>query len=287
MKSIILSGGGSKGAHQCGVIKYLLGDLKINYDAFFGVSVGAINSAYLAQFKTGEEETAATTMWDMWSKIDQDSIYKPWFLFGKLASLWRMGFFDSSPMRDLIYGSISLDKIRHSGKRVSVGVVSASSGKYKTFTEKSNDFLDAVIGSASFPGAFEPVQIQDELYIDGGIKSISPIAEAISMGSTEITIVMTSPEQRIKKFMQHPSIGDIFIRAFDLSTDKILSNDIEKVFMYNKMAEAGIKDKKYIKLNIIRPKNNLIEDMLDFTPSKIKQMMDIGYKDAKSQYNPE
>lgn len=287
MKALVLGGGGSKGSYTCGVIKHLLGDLQIYYDAIYGVSVGAINGAFLAQFKKGEEIVAATSMWNMWSKIDQDSVYKSWFLFGKLASLWKMGFYDTSPLKDLIYGSISLDKIRHSGKIISVGAVNISSGKYYSFDEKSNDFLDAVMASASFPGAFSPVEIQGSLWTDGGIKSLSNINAAIQSGATDITIIMTSPEQRIKKFMQHPSIGDIFIRAFDLSTDKILSNDIEKVFMYNKMVEAGIKDKKYIKLNIIRPKNNLIEDMLDFTPSKIKQMMELGYKDAKSQYNPE
>jgi hypothetical protein len=42
--------------------------------------------------------------------------------------------------------------------------------------------------------------------------------------------------------------------------------------------------KKYVKLNIIRPENNLIEDLLDFRPEKIREMMEKGYKDAVVKY---
>jgi len=63
-----------------------------------------------------------------------------------------------------------------------------------------------------------------------------------------------------------------------------MSNDIEKVIMYNRLAEAGFTDKKFVSINIIRPDTNLIEDLLDFTPSKIKNMMFYGYNDAKKKY---
>jgi predicted acylesterase/phospholipase RssA len=185
-------------------------------------------------------------------------------------------------MKLLLENNISVEKIRDANRHVIVGAVSFTTGKYNNFDQTSDDFVSAVGASASFPVLFEPVKIGDQLFGDGGIKSISPIHTAIDFGATEIDAIVTSPETRDKKFVIKPSIIDILKRSFDLYTDKIMSNDIEKALIYNQLAKSGITNKKEIKLNIIRPKFNLIEDMLDFSPSKIQTMIDIGYRDALS-----
>jgi len=77
---------------------------------------------------------------------------------------------------------------------------------------------------------------------------------------------------------------EILKRSIDLSTDKIMANDIEKIEMHNKLASAGLEDRKFVKINILRPDYNLIEDLLDFRPEKIKEMMEKGYADAKYKY---
>jgi NTE family protein len=284
MRALVHSGGGAKGAWGAGVIKYLLGDLKAQYDIFCGVSVGAINAAFLAQYKTGDEELAAKEMYELWLKLDTSKIYKRWSPFGRWHALWKQSFYDSSPLHDLIKTHISLDKIREAGKRISVGTVSLSSGKYTIFDQNSDYFLDAVIASASFPGMLSPVKFMDQLWSDGGTKELSPIKKAVELGATEIDIIITSPNTRIKRFVEKPTTVDILKRSIDLSTDKIMANDIEKVEMYNLLVKAGISDKKMVKMNILRPDFNLTEDLLDFDPVKLKQMAEKGYQDAKSKY---
>jgi NTE family protein len=284
VRSLVLSGGSAKGAFASGALLYLLGELKINYDALHGVSSGAINAAFLAMFPAGEEKRAADTLADMWSNITSKDVYREWYLLGKVQSIWRNAFYNSSPMRKLIKSNISLEKIRASGKKVSVGAVSLTSGKYRVFTQDDDDFVDAVIASAAFPVIFEPVAIRGELFIDGGQKSISPISSAIDMGSEIIDIIMTSPEFRDKKFLDSPNIIDIIARSFDLFTEKIMSSDVEKALLYNKLAEVGASDKKPIKMNIIRPDHNLTDDLLDFDPEKIQNMIKLGYEGAKERY---
>jgi NTE family protein len=220
----------------------------------------------------------------MWSKLSTKDVYVRWKPFGKWHSFWTGGFYDPSPLINLIRGYISLDKIRQSGKQVSVGTVSLSSGKYTIFNQISDNFIDAVIASALFPGMFPPIKIGNELWMDGGTKQISPIDIAIKMGANDIYTIVTSPETRLSKFIDNPTAIDSLKRAIDLSTEKIMSNDIEKAQMHNKLAEHGIPGYQYIKLNIIRPQFNLIEDFLDFDPLKIKKMMEIGYSDARSQF---
>lgn len=283
MRVLVLSGGGSKGSYQAGAINYMLGELKIAYDAFCGVSVGAINSAFLGMFSTGQEVEAAHQMAQMWSSLDNSKIYKRWFPFGKWHAIWKKSFFDSAPLRDLVRGAINLDKIRSSGKHVSVGCVSLSSGKYTIFDQTSDHFVDAVIASASFPGMLSPVSFMGQLWADGGVKEISPIKKAVELGADIVDIIVTSPQTRVRRFIENPTTIDILKRSIDLSADKILANDIEKVEMYNKLASVGITYKKNVQLNIIRPDYNLIEDLLDFSPHKLVEMTQKGYDDAKSK----
>lgn len=280
MRALVLSGGGSKGSYQAGALKHILGEKRINYDALCGVSVGAINVAFLAMFKPGQETESSKQIADMWSTLDNSKIYKRWFPFGRWHAIWKKSFFDSSPLHNLLKEGISLDRIRDSGKHVNVGTVSLSSGKYTIFDQTSDHFIDAVIASASFPGMLTPVEFLGQLWTDGGVKEISPIKKAVELGADIIDVIITNPVVRTKKFIENPTTVDILKRSIDLSTDKIMANDIEKVEMYNKLAENLLTHKKFVKLNIIRPENNLIEDLLDFRPEKIREMMEKGYQDA-------
>jgi NTE family protein len=261
-----------------------LGELENKYDIYAGVSSGAINVSFLSQFPHGQEKEASAELCRLWSELNTGKVYGSWKFFGALSAIWRQSFYDSSPLYKLIHNVISLDKIRSSGKQVSVGAVSLNSGKYTIFDQTHEKFIDAVVASAAFPVALSPIEIDGQLFSDGGVKNISPISEAIDRGATEIDLIITSPEKRVKLWIEHPGILDILKRSLDLSTDKILANDIEKVLMYNQLAKAGFTDKKYVKLNIIRPDHNLIEDLLDFSPDKIKKMMELGYIDAKKKY---
>jgi NTE family protein len=284
MRALVLSGGGSKGAYQCGALKYILGELNVIYDAFCGVSVGAINCAYLSMFPTGEEKKSVDTLVDMWQSMTTEKVYKRWFPFGRLHALWNRSFFDSSPLSNLLRAGLDLEKIRNNGKLVNVGTVSLSSGKYTIFDQKSDHFIDAVVASAAFPGMLSPVKFLGQLWTDGGVKEISPIKKAVELGADIIDIIITSPQTRVNRFIKNPTTVDILKRSFDLSTDKIMANDIEKIEMHNKLALAGVSDRKFVKINILRPDYNLIEDLLDFSHERISEMMEKGFTDAKYRY---
>lgn len=280
MRILVQSGGASKGAFSAGVLKHLIGDLKIKYDAYCGISVGAINSAFMAQFPIGEEKESVQALCDMWLTIDNSKIYKSWWPFGKLHALWNKSVYDSQPLHDLIRSNIDLNKIRLAGNKVCVGTVSMNTGKYTIFDQDSDHFIEAIIGSSAFPGFLKPVEFLDQTWSDGGVKEQGMLKKAVEMGANTIDLIITSPETRISRFIKNPISIDILRRSLDLSTDKIMANDIDKILMYNKLAKAGDSDYRFIKLNIIRPKFNLIEDLLDFSPSKIKVMMDKGYESA-------
>lgn len=284
MKALVLNGGGSKGAYQVGALKFILGTLGVKYDIFCGVSVGAINAAHLGMFKDGQEKESIESLSQLWGTLDNSKIYKRWWPFGRWHSMWRTSFFDSSPLRDLLMRHIDHARIRESGKKVRVGCISLTSGKYTVFNQDFDYFIQAVLASASFPGMLTPVNFQGQLWMDGGVKELSPIKTAIDAGADDVDVICTSPQFRDRYFLEKPTTVDVLKRALDVSTDKIMSNDIEKVEMHNKLATAGVPDRKFVKLNILRPDANLIDDLLDFNPEKIQKMMQKGMLDAKNKY---
>lgn len=285
MKFLCLSGASGKGSYQAGAIYHLTKNLGITYDGLCGVSSGGINCAYLAQFE--DQAQGSEELVKFWKSLTPSNIYKSWFPLGQIQALWKKSLFDSSPLRKLISDNISLEKIRKTNKIVSIGTVSANSGKYMTFDQTSDYFIQAVQGGASIPGLMEPVYFAGNLFFDGALKSHTPLETAIKLGATEIDVIMTSPETRVPFFKEDPNIVDIIIRAMDLATDKIMSNDVEKAINYNRLAELGYEGKKKIKLQVIRPKFNLTEDLFDFRPNNLNRMALIGEIDAKEQYKIE
>lgn len=286
MKALVLSGGGAKGAYQVGALKHILGELKVNYDAFCGVSVGALNSAYLSMFKSGEEELAYSELEKLWNRVDTDKIYKRWFPFGRLHGLWASSLYNSKPLLDWIESELHMDKVATSGKLAAVGAVSLTSGVYRVFHQDYKDFPKAVAASSSFPGMLIPIEMEGELWSDGGIKEITPLKAAIDLGATNVDIIITSPRSNTKPFPENPNAINVLLRTLDLMSDEIIETDLDKALMYNDMVTKGYapKGKRYINFNIIRPQANLTEDSLDFSPEKLKKMAEQGYVNAISTY---
>lgn len=281
MRALVHSGGGVRGSYGVGVISYLMGELQTNYDIYCGNSVGAINVSFLSQFTKGQEKTAATQLKELWLTLDNHKIYRTWWPLGRLYSIWKSSMFDSSPLHKLVKEHIKLSHIRKSGKQVIVASVAINSGKYVQFDQNDNDFIEGVLASAAFPIMLSPIKLRDQIFIDAGVQELSPIRAAIDRGATHIDVITSSPEIRIKKFIEKPTLADIVKRTIDLATDKVLENDIERALMYNKLAAAGLTDKKPVKLRIFRPHNSLSEDALNFDPEKIVEMIEIGYEDSK------
>ena len=106
--ALVISGGGSRGAFTIGALKYIIIEQHQRFDIISGVSVGAINSAFLAQYKDQVEGVLALEQ--MWLKITTKKIYKHWFPFRRFSALWKKSLYNSKPLRDLIDANIVPDK---------------------------------------------------------------------------------------------------------------------------------------------------------------------------------
>ncbi len=282
MRALVLSGGGSKGAYEVGALQHLMGTLGRRYDIYCGVSVGALNCAVLAQFPSGKESFAASELARLWEGLGHSTIYEHWFGW-YAAALWKPSLYDSSPLQKIVQSSVKAEALRSSGKILRVGAVDLKTGEYCRFSEGYSDIVKAVLASAAFPGMLTPVEMGGDLWIDGGVRSNTPIKTAIELGATSIDVVMCSPKKVKAIPVSNPKTLDIAFRAIDLLTDTVNNYDLDKALLYNRLVKAGVEtQKRAVEINIVRPAYELTEDPLDFDSAKMSKMTRLGQLDAQT-----
>lgn len=263
MRALVLSGGGSKGAYQAGAI-FALGS-RYDYDMYCGVSVGALNAAFLSQFPS--TRVGAPSLLKIWRDVQTKDVHKKWF-FGYLAALWKPSIYNSEPLEKWVRSVLRPNLIK---KKLSVGATSLNTGEYFAFDEGSDQIVEAVIASASFPGFFKPVSVQTDWWIDGGVRNVTPLAAAIHRGATAIDVI-TLDSPGVPRSDKKPKSINVLKRTIEVMLDEIVENDLKTCALYN---EHGIKRK--IELNVYRPAQPLGVDPLKFERQNSIKLINRGY----------
>lgn len=281
MRALVLSGGAVKGAYQIGVLKKWMNEEGRDYEIMCGVSVGALNVSMISQIPFGHPKVAFDRMLKIWSGIDNSTIYKQWTFFGEVAGLWKTSLLDSQPLIDFVHQNLDVNAIKNSGRIVRVGAVCLDTGEHRFGTEKDDNIADWVLASSSFPIFLKPIEIEGKMWSDGGIMSITPLAEAIRLGATEIDVIMCSNPDLGDVWGSHKrrAIPDMVIRLVDLQSDQILRSDLKVIGLKNDLAQIN-SQYSHVKIRVVRPKVSLVDNSLDFNPDVIKHLIDVGYADA-------
>lgn len=283
VKALVLSGGGSKGAYQAGVIKHIIGVKKHKYDIYCGVSVGALNAACLAMFPEGKEEEASEKLLSIWNSVRTKDVRKSWFPFGVLHALWKPSLYNSSPLAKLLEKEFDAEKLKTSGKLLAMGAASLTTGNYKIFTHEHPNVAKCILASSSFPTMLTPIELEGELWTDGGVRDVTPIKAAIDMGADEIDVVMCSYDSKsLSRLGNKPNTISVAFRTIEILSDEVLETDLHIANLISELSKAGIMpDKKQIKITLLRPSEPLPGESLDFERKDINKMLELGFSDAK------
>ena len=285
--TLVLSGGGAKGAFQVGVERVLREELGFQWERIFGVSVGALNAALLSQ-------QAYSQLRELWLRIHEDDVYRkfPWPVVAFRVGLQKkLGLYDDTPLRELIR--------RHAAGRTfltpaHVGRVSLVTGEYELVPNTAPDFLDAVWHSATMPVIWESIGVQ--AFVDGGLRNVTPLGDALAYGPTEI-VVVTCSAPGIEPAKPPASILDVAKRSLtEITINEILRNDVSEFIRINDVvkqaAEAGLTLKKqdgtpyrHCPITVIEPSEPQ-GDTLDFSQSSIRRRMAHGEEVARKALHP-
>lgn len=228
---MILSGGGARGAYEVGVLSYVYDDLTRlrgsppQVHVLSGTSVGAINGCYLAAH-FADPVLGLRRLVELWRELEivrvlgfglKQVLNLPRLAFGGGAS--GAGLFDVRPMAELVQREISWRAVarclrRRQLRALSVSTTELTTGRTVVFMQTSPDLVipahapprtvfrkdrigpQHALASAAIPVLFPPVRIDNELFLDGGLRQNTPIAPALRLGATHIFAVGSSRDVR-------------------------------------------------------------------------------------------
>jgi NTE family protein len=284
--ALILSGGGAKGAFQCGAEKYAREVKGYQWDIIAGVSVGALNASMLSMEKYAR-------LFEVWNTISNDQVYTGGF---NLWSLIRIlfgakSFYGNQPLRELLDREFDPTQVC---KELLVGVVSLVSGEYIQFRGDHPNIKDAVLASTVMPIIWEPLDISPDLpgMVDGGVRNISPIGDVLEYEPDEVVIINCSARASHPIPAPPPNLLKIGMRSLDIVLNELFVGDIHEFMRINELVKQAQaqgfvlynpdngKPYKWYDCKVIEPDEPL-GDTLDFSQATIQRSIEAGVRKAR------
>jgi len=182
--AFVLSGGGSLGAMQVGMLQALT-EAGVRPDLLIGTSVGAVNAAWLAGCP---DHHGALRLGEIWRSLRRQDIFpiSPWSSArGLLGRSNHM--ISNSSLRDVLARHMPYARLEEAAVPVHVITTELKTGR--SVLMSSGPAVPALLASTAIPGVFPPVTIGRRDFIDGGVASHTPIAAAIELGATRIFVL--------------------------------------------------------------------------------------------------
>ena len=209
--ALVLQGGGALGAYQAGVYEALAA-AELHPDWVAGISIGAINAAIIAGNPPEQRVDKLAAFWDRVSTkvappqlldahplmrgiqgrnlfaqfsstlsllVGQQGFFQPRLVPPHLCpegSVEATSFYDTSQLKSTLEELVDFDRINSGETRLSVGAVNVRSGNFVYFDNHRRTIrAEHIMASGALPPGFPAVEIDGELYWDGGLVSNTPL----------------------------------------------------------------------------------------------------------------
>jgi NTE family protein len=291
--ALVLQGGGALGAYQAGVYQ-ALHENGFAPDWVAGTSIGAINAAIIAGNAFGERLARLRAFWESVARVD------PWnfpglphtlrqaydasgvavtVLYGLPAMFlprmpypWQAflpgfaehsSYYDTAPLRETLLRLVDFDYLNRHEVRLSLGAVHVKTGRPRYFDSLFQQIgPEHVMASGALPPSFPPVQVDGELYWDGGIVSNTPLEVVLDdvprVNTLCFVVDLFSPVGP-----EPGSIADVYARHKDIS--------------YANRSERGIREfeEKHNLRRAVRALYNALPDAERHDP-ELKRLAELG-----------
>lgn len=225
--ALVLQGGGALGAYQAGAYQ-ALSEAGVDLDWIAGVSIGAVNAAIIAGNPPAERLTKLEKFWntvsrepvglnawtDLFTAAGDGELGRAWLNHLSAVSALTLGvtdfftprwppswlqpegspgatsLYDTGPLKDMLAQLVDFDRINASETRFSVGAVNVRSGNFVFFDSRTEQIASKhIMASAALPPMFPGVEIDGQLYWDGGLVSNTPLQWVLDAGPHIDTVV--------------------------------------------------------------------------------------------------
>lgn len=225
MVSLVLGGGGARGAYQAGVLRRVA-EIRpdLPFSILVGSSVGSVSIAYLAS-RAEAFAAAADSLARLWAEVTVDQVFRSdsfslsWIGLRWLRDLAGGGvifgararsLLDTAPLSRLIMRHVRFEKIQPLIERgilhaVAVIATSYATGQSVTFVQGHPEIrpwtrphriavltrlgVEHVLASCAIPFVFPAVRVGAEHYGDGNVRLSYPFSPAAKLGASRIFAV--------------------------------------------------------------------------------------------------
>lgn len=238
---IALSGGGVKGFAHLGVLK-ALEEKGIEADILAGVSAGAIVGSFIA---AGQKPAEAMEL------INESDFFD----FAKL-SIPDRGIFTLDNMTENLEKSLGVKTFEELKLPFYVGAANIEKARMEYFS--SGELVKIIQASSSIPVLFSPVEINGDLYVDGGLFENLPVNPLVNKCDKliAVNVMPVNLEEKME------SITDIAVRTFQLKT-------VVNAMELREKADIYIEPTGIAKYNILNTKYS-------------QELYDLGYNYCKN-----
>lgn len=265
----ILPGGGVRGSFQAGFIYQLRKKYSDYFDIYRvdGTSVGALNGMALLL----EEPEDIKTIWFSIKSIE--TIFNPWGnkpIWGRMKTAY-CGFYNKSVYQNDGLRSIVYDNFKnvrnHLLEKYNCVVSNIYTGEYEYKNGKHELIRDFIVASASPWIVAPPVEVENHLYIDGGLLQTYP-TEYVEKSKADIKLLVGLDTTHTNKIgMAGQNMLTFLARLIDIS--RLNHNNIKEL------------PKNLTNHGVIHVENPLDYPFLEFSHERIIQGFDLGVEAAE------
>jgi NTE family protein len=219
--ALVLQGGGALGVYQAGVYE-ALAQAQLHPDWVAGISIGAVNAALIAG---NAPELRVERLRCFWETVTSQPL--PLWLFPEaqgdlarnFANRWHgaaaffngapglfsprwippflaaagtpeaTSFYDTSALKSTLERLVDFDRINSGEIRFSVGAVNVTTGNFVYFDNATHMIRpEHIMASGALPPGFPAVEIDGELYWDGGLVSNTPLLWVLASADRQDTL---------------------------------------------------------------------------------------------------
>lgn len=266
---MILEGGGMRGLYTAGVLDTLL-DESIHVDGMVTVSAGALFGINFVSRQKGRALRYNKTYIKDKRYISLRSLVTTGDMVNKQFAYYTV------PFKLDVFDE---EAFKQSSTDFYATVTNMETGQpeYTKITDPFNE-METLRASGSMPFVSKPVDINGNLYLDGGVADSIPYKKAKELGYSKRIVILTRPlayrKSKPSEFMidrwykQYP--------AFSSSLKNRYQN-------YNNTVRQLTEEEQSNEAFVIRPSKTIPVKRLERDPNKLQAIYDLGVQDVKQR----
>jgi NTE family protein len=257
---LALQGGGSHGAFTWGVLDRLLEEPWLKIEGISGTSAGAMNAVVLADGWTKGGAIGARAaldaywehvsraaafsplqrspldrLWGRWT-LDTSPAYVAYDLMSRMFSPYDLNPLGFNPLRAILADSIDFERLKQAPMKLFVTTTSVRTGRGRIF-RNAEITPDVLLASACLPTMFQAIEIDGELYWDGGYAGNPTITPLVRETDGQDTIlVQINPRERTDS---PRSAAEILNRLNEISFNSPLMKELRMIALLRQVADPG------------------------------------------------